>query len=251
MWFTAPPIDKTPVPESQQNLGHSIEYLAAKKRDEALLEERRKKRDEAAAEDPAVAQHKKNLQLAHEKLLRLKKTNALRKNIKLLQEVADNTEQIYKNDWGAERWETAKAIIREEATTRLFEEEVWRLADERIKFELNKMHDEEAEKSKAYATLRANNQPIPEEMKKEFWWIHQEYTPQRVLDAQAKERASGIEGEEAEKAMQREALRAHVNAESKSIELSKELHAEEMEMERKKGREFRELMRKVDAGDFD
>jgi len=122
IFFTAPPLVANPLVEEQQDLGHSLKYLADKARNKEADDNKRKARENDLE------------QMANDRLKRMKvdadgkRTGITQLKLKAMvdwcDEMDNGTDQIFKNLYG-EDWQEAKklkleeiAVAQEEATAR-------------------------------------------------------------------------------------------------------------------------------------
>lgn len=105
LFFTAPPLDVSRIPEPVAKLGHSVKYLAKKARNKAELERKRKERDElrASETDNSPKRSKLEIRARPEPLstLELQAVELLSNNID------SGTQALYQSLYGDE-WEIAK-----------------------------------------------------------------------------------------------------------------------------------------------
>lgn len=134
LFFTAPPLDVSRIPESVAKLGHSLKYLAKKARTKDELEQKRKERDEKLAIEAETSQKRaredEQIQQESSKKLRQQAMVILSKNIDA------GTQAIYEGLY-ADQWETAKQA--EEARLLSMQEA------EKIKAGTIKKHEQERE----------------------------------------------------------------------------------------------------------
>lgn len=105
LFFTAPPLDISRIPESTAKLGHSVKYLAKKARTEVELEQKRRERDELRAAEAERSRKRKRdeeqIQQESSKKLRLQALDLLSMNMNA------GTRAIYEGLYG-DLWSTAK-----------------------------------------------------------------------------------------------------------------------------------------------
>lgn len=105
LFFTAPPLDVSRIPERTAKLGHSLKYLAKKARNEEALKLKRKERDELKAVEAENSRKRarveEQIQQESSMQLGLKALDVLSKNMEL------GTEKIYQDMYG-DQWKEAK-----------------------------------------------------------------------------------------------------------------------------------------------
>jgi len=101
IFYTAPPLDANPIPESMQGLGHSLRYLADKARNKEAREKKRKAQvDELEHED---VERTKRVKIDEEKI----RENLLSAKVDAMQawseKINERTDELYKEMYG-ENW---------------------------------------------------------------------------------------------------------------------------------------------------
>lgn len=130
LFFTAPPIDTTSVPEDVQEFGHSLRYLADKARSKAADEKKRKTREiELEAEAAAKIKRMKEDTEGQKQWLIDQKAKTLINWQSKMEEGSDKIwKEMYGDDWGdmRDRYLAKIATAQEGAHKQKKELEQWR-----------------------------------------------------------------------------------------------------------------------------